>query len=73
MNRQRLFSFGLMVWQTHGLSHDQLLRIVSAKNRYSPRFRAAALRHLVAAAPVSITGGRPFAERRRRVRAHYRV
>ncbi|RKT10622.1 hypothetical protein B0G69_8055 [Paraburkholderia sp. RAU2J] len=73
MNRQRIFSFGLMVWQTHGLSHEELLRIVKAKKRYSPHFRAAALRHLVMAAPLSVTAGRPFAERRRRVRAHYRI
>jgi hypothetical protein len=62
-----------MVWQTHGLSHDQLLRIVKAKRRYSRHFRAAALRHLVMDAPLAVTGGRPFAERRRRVRAYYGI
>lgn len=73
MNRQRIFRFGLMIWQTHGLSREQLLGIVKAKKRYSAHFRSAALRHLVMDAPLSITNGRPFAERRRRVRKHYGI
>jgi hypothetical protein len=67
MNRDRIFRFGMMVWQTYGLSKEELLRIVRSKNRYSTRYRAAALRHLVCEAPLSVTGGYPFAERRRRV------
>ena len=73
MNRQRIFRFGLMIWQTGGLSPEQLLRIVKSKRRYSPHFRAAALRRLVLEAPLSVTCGKPFAERRRRVRQHYSV
>jgi len=73
MNRQRILRFGLMIWQTHGLPHEELLRIVRAKQRRSAHFRAAALRHLVAKAPLSVTGGHPFAERRRRVRRYYGI
>lgn len=73
MNRQRILRFGMMVWQTYGLPHEQLVRIVRAKKRHSAHFRAAALRHLVAEAPLSVTGGRPFAERRRRVRRYYGI
>lgn len=73
MNRQRIFRFGLMVWQTYGLPHEQLLKIVKSRTRYSTHFRAAALRHLVAEAPLSVTCGRPYAERRRRVRRYYGI
>ncbi|TCK33409.1 hypothetical protein B0G84_7629 [Paraburkholderia sp. BL8N3] len=73
MNRQRTFRFGLMIWQTYGLPREGLLRIVKAKRRYSTHYRAAALRHLVGDAPLSVTGGRPFADRRRRVRQHYGI
>lgn len=70
MNRQRIFRFSLMIWQTCGLPREDLLRIVKAKRRYSTHYRAAALRHLVGDAPLAVTGGRPFAERRRLVRQH---
>jgi len=73
MNRDRIFRFGMMIWQTYGLSKEELLRIVRSKNRYSTRYRAAALRHLVAQAPVSVTCGRPFAARRRLVRQYYGI
>jgi hypothetical protein len=73
MNRQRIFRFGLMVWQTYGFSREQLVRIVRSKALYSAHYRTAALRHLVVAAPLSVTGGQPFAERRRRVRQHYGI
>jgi hypothetical protein len=73
MNRQRIVRFGLMIRQTHGLSRGQLLSIVKAKKCHSTHFRAAALRHLVMDAPLAVTCGRPFAERRRRVRQHYGI
>ena len=73
MNRQRILRFGLMLYGTSGLSHDALIGIVKAKRRYSTHYRAAALRHLVIDAPLSVTGGRPFAERRRLVRRHYGI
>lgn len=71
MIRQRILRFGMQMFHTYGLSRDELVRIVKAKKRYSAHYRAAALRHLVADAPLSVTGGQPFAERRRRVRRHY--
>jgi hypothetical protein len=73
MNIQRLLRIGM---QMHCLSyetHDRLLRIVRSRKRYSTHYRAAALRFLVVAAPESLTGGFPFAERRRRVRNHYGI
>jgi hypothetical protein len=71
MNRERILRFGLMIFQTYGLPHEALVQIVRSKRRYSPHYRAAALRNLVGVAPVWVTGGQPFAERRRRVRSHY--
>ncbi|WP_176060297.1 hypothetical protein [Paraburkholderia sp. BCC1876] len=73
MNRQRILRFSLAVFATYRLPHDKLVRIARSKRLYSSYYRAAALRHLVADAPLSVTGGRPFAERRRRVRAHYGI
>ncbi|CAN7719736.1 hypothetical protein [Paraburkholderia hospita] len=73
MNIKRLLRVGM---QMHCLSyetHDRLLRIVKSKKRYSTHYRAAALRLLIIAAPESLTGGFPFAERRRRVRDHYGI
>jgi hypothetical protein len=71
MIRERILRFGMQIFHTYGLSHDELVRIVKAKKRYSAHYRAAALRHLVSDAPLSVTGGQPFAARRRRVRRHY--
>jgi hypothetical protein len=73
MNRERILRFGLMIYQTNGLPHEALVHIVRAKKRYSTHCRAAARRHLVIDAPLSVTGGQPFAERRRRVRRHYNI
>jgi hypothetical protein len=71
MNRQRILRFGLMIFQTYGLPHEALVQIIRSQKRYSTHYRAAALRNLVGGAPLSVTAGRPFAERRRRVRRHY--
>ncbi len=73
MNRKRILRFGLMIFQTSGLDQETLVHIVRARKRYSTHFRAAALRNLICDAPLAVTGGRPFAERRRRVRRHYGV
>lgn len=73
MNRQRILRFGLVLYDTSGLSHDVLIGIVKARRRYSTHYRAAALRNLVIDAPLSVTGGLPFPERRRLVRRHYGV
>jgi hypothetical protein len=73
MNRERIFQFSVLIWQTYDLPRDLLLLIVKANERFSPQHRAAALRHVVMDAPLSVTGGGPFAERRRRVRRHYGI
>lgn len=73
MNRHRIVRFAMLVYATYGLPRETLLGIVKAKRRYSPHYRAAALRHLVGDAPLTVTGGQPFAERRRRVRSHYGI
>lgn len=73
MNRERTLRFGMQLYHLYGLPETALLRVVKSKKRYSPHYRAAALRHLVCAAPLSVTEDRPFAERRRRVRKHYGI
>jgi hypothetical protein len=73
MNRQRIIHFAFMVYDTRRCSTEALIAIVRARGRYSPQYRTAALRHLVMDAPLEVTGGRPFAERRRRVRQHYGI
>lgn len=73
MNRERILRFGLMIFQTYGLPQEALVHIVKAKKRYSTHYRAAALRNLVGDAPLSVTGGQHFAERRRRVRRHFGI
>lgn len=55
------------------LPDHHLLRVVRSADIYSPRVRTAALRHLVARAPLEITRGQPFATRRRYVRAFYKI
>lgn len=49
-----------------------LKRIINDKS-YPLRVRAAALRVLVARAPIEVTHGRPYPERRLLVRKHYQV
>jgi microcystin degradation protein MlrC len=73
MNRERILRFSMQMFHLYGLPPDELVRIVKSKRRYSAHYRAAALRHLVMDAPLSVTNGRPFAERRRRVRQHYGI
>jgi microcystin degradation protein MlrC len=73
MNRERILRFNMQMFHLYGLPKDELVRIVKAKRRYSAHYRAAALRHLVVEAPLAVTGGLPFAQRRRRVRAHYGI
>jgi hypothetical protein len=51
---------------------DSLTDIVREK-RYPPLLREAALRWLVYTAPLAVTQGAPFAQRRRNVRRHYGV
>jgi hypothetical protein len=73
MLRHRVYLFTRYVARTYALSHDDLLNIVRAGECYSPMFRAAALRHLVHRAPLDVTGGQPFAARRRAVRKFYQL
>ncbi|MGF6870723.1 hypothetical protein [Paraburkholderia sp. MM5477-R1] len=73
MFRQRIIRFSRHVAQTYALPHDVLTSIVRERDRYSPTFRAAALRHIVMQAPLHVTGGQPFAARRRAVRRFYQL
>ena len=58
-----------------GLSHQQPqeLREIVGEKRYPPLLREAALRWLMHSAPLSVTQGAPFAQRRRYVRRYYGV
>lgn len=68
--RQRFF---LYVRQTYGLGADELVRVIRASEQYTLSLRVAALRNLVAIAPISITQGRCYAQRRRLVRSHFAI
>jgi hypothetical protein len=64
-----------LITLVYGLSRQptqELTGIVRDK-RYPLLFREAALRCLVHSAPISVTMGAPFAERRRHVRRFYGV
>lgn len=73
MFNRHLARFSRLVFQTSGLPEAVLLSIVRDRAGFSARYRTAALRHLIHCAPVSITQGLPFAQRRRRVRSHYGI
>lgn len=73
MFNRKLAEFSRLVHATYRLPESMLLSIVRARGRYPATYRAAALRHLVAQAPVSVTCGLPFAQRRRLVRRHYGI
>ncbi len=64
--RQR---FMLHVRTTSVLAAYHLVRI--ARSSHSPQMCSAALRNLVCRAPIEVTSGRPYPEKRRLVRAHY--
>lgn len=66
-------SFIRSVHQTYPHSVDVLLTIIRNKAHSSLSFRAGALRNLVWQAPLTVTQGRPYLERRRAVRKHYAV
>ncbi|PVX85757.1 hypothetical protein [Paraburkholderia unamae] len=70
---ERRAQFHHLVYVTYELSESQLLAVVRAKDAFSVRYRAAALRHLHRLAPLDVTQGRPFAEARRLVRRHHDV
>lgn len=55
-----------------GYDADQLVAIVRER-RHTPLLRVAALRALAAQAPLEVTRGAPYAQRRRSVRRHYGV
>lgn len=67
--RQRFFA---AIRQTYKLPASELVRVVRERG-YTLRMRAAALRSLTCSAPIEVTLGRPYAESRRLVRAHYQV
>lgn len=68
--RQRFFGH---IRATNVLPIHHLVRVARAQGQYTPLMRAAALRNLVASAPIDVTKGRCYLERRRLVRAHYGI
>ena len=68
--RQRFFGH---IRSTNVLPIYHLVRVANAKEQYSPLMRAAALRNLVCIAPLEITKGACYLERRRSVRAFYGI
>jgi len=69
-SRQRFFGH---IRATDVLPVYHLVRIARAADLYSPKMRSAALRNLVARAPLEITKGATFIQRRKAVRLHYGV
>lgn len=70
LRRQRFFGH---IRSTYVLPEHHLVRIAKARSQYSPLMRSAALRNLVAIAPLEVTKGRCYLERRRLVRSHYGI
>lgn len=70
LRRQRFFGH---IQASNVLPVYHLVRIAKAKGQYSPLMRVAALRNLIAAAPLEITQGRSYLERRQLVRIHYGI
>lgn len=70
IRRQKFFGH---IRATDVLPDHHLVRIAKAKQQYSPLMRSAALRNLIAAAPLDVTKGRCYLERRRLVRSHYGI
>lgn len=68
--RQRFFGH---LRATYVLPEHHLVRIAKSANSYSSAVRAAALRNLVCKAPLEVTKGLPYAQRRRLCRVHYGI
>lgn len=73
MFNRNIAHFARLVHATYGLPTAILLSIVKSPDRFTVRYRVAALRHLVCEAPLSVTHGLPYAQRRRLVRRHYGI
>ena len=70
---ERRLRFQRLLADAQHLTTAQLIVAVRAKFSVSALARCAALRVLVARAPIEVTQGRPYLERRRLVRKHYSV
>ena len=68
--RQRFFGH---IRSTNVLPIYHLVRVANAKEQYSPLMRSVALRNLVGIAPLEVTKGACYSERRRAVRAFYGI
>lgn len=68
--RQRFFGH---IRSTNVLPIYHLVRVANAKEQYPPLMRSAALRNLVGIAPLEVTKGACYSERRRAVRAFYGI
>lgn len=67
LHRLLVLSTGLRMYST-----VQLLAVLQER-RYPPLLRLAALRWLIHGAPLEVTHGAPYPDRRRFVRLHYGI
>ena len=72
MLTHRCTSFAALLTGTPPSTTDPLLAEMQ-EGRYPPLLRVAALRWLIHWAPLDITKGAPYLQRRRYVRQHYHV
>lgn len=73
MRSERLHRLTLLLRDTRNAHSDTLIQVVREKHRFTPLLRVAALRELIGRAPVEVTLGRPYLERRRLVRQHFGI
>lgn len=70
---RRSRTFGRAITLVYGRRQTELVAIIRNRSRYQVIYRLAALRCLVATAPLNVTQGAPYIQRRRAVRQHYQV
>jgi len=75
MSHDRTFRFRRLISDCHTQlpTPTACISVIRARERYSVLLRLAALRTLIALAPLEVTGGATYLTRRRRVRLHYGV
>jgi|JI10StandDraft_1071094.scaffolds.fasta_scaffold80572_3 hypothetical protein len=66
-------AFMAQIRATYAMPLAVLLNVVRNRDSYTPLYRTAALRNVVCAAPLDVTQGRCFAERRRLCRSHFAI
>jgi len=69
----RVHSFRFFVMKLSGVPLHVLLNILQQPTSFTTLYRSASLRILISRAPLDVTQGRPYAERRRLVRGAFSV